>query len=205
MKNNIEDFVRVTMNLQESSRTGSNLVLSSGTLNNYTITNINDTVLTITSTGSWPQLWISSFDVTYYGLSPERTYAIRLPQYQTHGTVTSDMDWADAGDEVTLTATPEEGYHLARLYANRGAVTLTASAAASNQYTFTMPAEDVTIGAVFAEGDVTTGVLLNVPEDGETATNATPIYNLQGQRLTRLQRGVNIVGGRKRVKSEKKW
>jgi hypothetical protein len=63
-----------------------------------------------------------------------------------------------------------------------------------------MPAEDVTIGAVFAEGDVTTGILLNIPEDGETATNATPIYNLQGQRLTRLQRGVNIVSGRKMLK-----
>jgi hypothetical protein len=63
-----------------------------------------------------------------------------------------------------------------------------------------MPAEDVTIGAVFAEGDVTTGVLLNVPEDSATATNATPIYNLQGQRLTRLQRGVNVVRGRKVLK-----
>ena len=98
---------------------------------------------------------------------------------------------------MTLTATPQEGYHLSHLYANRGAVTLSPSATAINQYTFTMPAEDVTIGAVFAEGDITTGVLLNVPECNEA--NAAPIYNLQGQRLKQLQRGVNIVGGRKKV------
>ena len=195
-KSNVDNIVNVKMNLQDPTRSGSGVRVSSGTLVGDSITDVNATTLTVTSTGYWPQLWLSSLDVTYEGSAPQGTYAILLPQYQTNGSVTSDKDWADEGDVVTLTATPNEGYHLARLYANRGQVTL-APADASNQYTFTMPAEDVTVQAVFAEGDITTGVLLNEPEDSE-AHNA-PIYNLQGQRLKHLQRGVNIVGGRKKV------
>ena len=196
-KSNVYNIIGVKMNLQDPARSGSGVRVSSGTLVGDSIIDVNDTTLTITSTGYWPQLWLTSLDVTYEGTTPQGTYAILLPQYQTNGTVTSSMDWADEGDVVTLTATPDEGYHLARLYANQGTVTISPSAEAADQYTFTMPAEDVTVQAIFDEGDITTGVLLNVPEDSEA--HNTPIYNLQGQRLKHLQRGVNIVGGRKKV------
>ena len=196
-KSNVDKIVNVKMNLQDPARSGSGVRVSSGTLVGDSIIDVNATTLTITSTDNWPQLWLTSLDVTYEGSAPQGTYAILLPQYQTNGTVTSSMDWADEGDVVTLTATPDEGYHLARLYANQGTVTLSPSAEAADQYTFTMPAEDVTVRAQFDEGDITTGVLLNVPEDSEA--HNTPIYNLQGQRLQRLQRGINIVGGRKKL------
>ena len=38
----------------------------------------------------------------------------------------------------------------------------------------------------------------NVPAtDSQSASSSAPIYNLQGQRLSTPQRGVNIVGGTK--------
>ena len=195
-KRNVENIVSVKMNLQDPARSGSNVTASSGTVIGDSIADVNATSLTITANGSWPQLWLSSLTVTYEGTEPAGTYAIRLPQYMAYGTVTSDTDWADEGDVVTLTATADADCHLTHLYANRGAVTLTPSATSADQYTFTMPAEDVTVGAVFAEGGITTGVLLNVPEDSETA-DETPVYNLQGQRLRRLRPGINIVAGKK--------
>ena len=195
----MDNIVSVKMNLQDPARCGKDIAVSAGTLVGDTIINVNDTTLTITARGSWPQLWLSSLDVTYEGSVPYGTYAILLPQHLAHGTVTANYDWANEGDVVTLTATPDDDYHLSHLYANSGAVTLTASATAINTYTFTMPAEDVTIGALFAEGAVTTGVLLNVPEDSGTNSNAVHIYNLQGQRIKRLQRGINIVGGRRTI------
>ena len=199
-KSNVNNIVSVKMNLQDPARSGSDMTASLGTVFGDSIADVNATSLTITANGSWPQLWLSSLTVTYEGTAPTGTYAIRLPQYMTHGTVTCDKDWADEGDVVTLTATADADCHLTHLYANRGAVTLTPSTTAAYQYTFTMPAEDVTIGALFAEGGITTGVLLNVPEDDGTATTGKiPVYNLQGQRLRQLHPGINIVGGKKVV------
>jgi len=56
------------------------------------------------------------------------------------GTVTADKETAEAGETVTLTVTPAEGYRLKSLTANGDAVTGT---------TFTMPDEDVKVVAEF--------------------------------------------------------
>jgi len=199
-KSNVDRIVSVKMNLQDPARCGNDVRVSAGTLVGDTIINVYDSTLTITAQGAWPQLWLSSLEVAYEGSAPYGTYAILLPQHLAHGTVTSDHDWANEGDVVTLTATPDDDCHLKLLYANQGAVTLTPSATSIYRYTFTMPAEDVTVGALFAEGAVTTGVLLNVPEDSGNSSNDKPIYNLQGQRMKRPQRGINIVGGQKVVR-----
>jgi len=201
-KSNVDRIVSVKMNLQDPARCGNNVTVSAGTLVGDSVINVNDTTLTITAQGAWPQLWLSSLEVAYEGSAPYGTYAILLPQHLAHGTVTSDHDWANEGDVVTLTATPDDDCHLKLLYANQGAVTLTPSATSIYRYTFTMPAEDVTVGALFAEGAVTTGVLLNVPKDSGNSSNAKPIYNLQGQHMKRPQRGINIVGGQKVVRSK---
>ena len=72
-------------------------------------------------------------------------YTITISQ-TTNGTVTSNVQNAEAGDTITLTVTPDTGYSLD---------TLTVLDASSNPVTvtnnqFTMPASNVTVSATFA-------------------------------------------------------
>ena len=73
----------------------------------------------------------------------------------TNGTVKVSQAQACAGDEVTVTATPDEGYELESLTVKDGA---DAEVTVSEDNTFTMPATDVTVTATFKklpEGDAT--------------------------------------------------
>lgn len=72
--------------------------------------------------------------------APER-YGITIATVQ-NGTVTADKATATEGETVTLTVKPDIGYHLKSLMA--GDKTLT-----SAPYTFTMPAKEVTVSALF--------------------------------------------------------
>lgn len=72
--------------------------------------------------------------------APER-YGITIATVQ-NGTVTADKATATEGETVTLTVKPDTGYHLKSLMA--GDKTLT-----SAHYTFTMPAKEVTVSALF--------------------------------------------------------
>lgn len=72
--------------------------------------------------------------------APER-YGITIATVQ-NGTVTADKATATEGEMVTLTVKPDAGYHLKSLMA--GDKTLT-----SAPYTFTMPAKEVTVSALF--------------------------------------------------------
>lgn len=72
--------------------------------------------------------------------APER-YGITIATVQ-NGTVTADKATATEGETVTLTVKPDAGYHLKSLMA--GDKTLT-----SAHYTFTMPAKEVTVSALF--------------------------------------------------------
>lgn len=72
--------------------------------------------------------------------APER-YGITIATVQ-NGTVTADKATATEGEKVTLTVKPDAGYHLKSLMA--GNETLTRA-----PYTFTMPAKEVTVSALF--------------------------------------------------------
>lgn len=61
-----------------------------------------------------------------------------------HGTVTADKSSATAGETVTLTVTPDSGYHL-----KAGSLLAGDTVVAGN--TFTMPAKAVTITALFEQ------------------------------------------------------
>ena len=73
--------------------------------------------------------------------APVARYAVKIAE-MTNGTVTADKATATEGETVTLTVKPDEGYHLKSLMA--GDKTLT-----SAPYTFTMPAKEVTVSALF--------------------------------------------------------
>jgi uncharacterized protein with FMN-binding domain len=73
--------------------------------------------------------------------APVARYAVKIAE-MTNGTVTADKATATEGETVTLTVKPDAGYHLKSLMA--GHKTLT-----STPYTFTMPAKEVTVSALF--------------------------------------------------------
>ena len=68
-----------------------------------------------------------------------------------NGSLTADVETAQVGDTVTLTAAPDEGYRLkaGSLKVNGGDVALTDNG--DGTYTFTMPAGTVTVEAAFEE------------------------------------------------------
>ena len=72
-----------------------------------------------------------------------KTYAITLPEH-----VTANVSRAAKGDTVKLTVTPASKYALSTLTLSAGTLNETVSSSTLT-YTFTMPAEDVTVSASF--------------------------------------------------------
>ena len=94
-------------------------------------------------------------DVTVTATFKEKTepdpgptyYIITVDDNMTNGQVTASSATAEEGENVTLTVNPDSGYELWSLSvtdANGGSVPV-------NNYTFTMPASDVTVTATFTE------------------------------------------------------
>ena len=91
-----------------------------------------------------------------------RAYTIDIDANIENGTVTADRAFvaANADDKtVTLTITPVEGYVLDSLSVKQGyndVETTRGTGENANQYTFTMPAGDVTVTATFAHSNIET-------------------------------------------------
>ena len=89
-----------------------------------------------------------------------------------NGTVTSDYAAAPAGTTVTLTTTPDPGYYLDELSVWTGhGVTVTTTDQGNGVYTFTMPADDVYVGAKFKELEGYYRVNLGQYDNGTVTTN----------------------------------
>lgn len=80
---------------------------------------------------------------------PEAAYAITVDT-ALNGAVTADKTKAKAGETVTLTVVPAEGYELDVLTVDGVAVSVT-----EGRYIFTMPAKDITVTATFKAASVT--------------------------------------------------
>ena len=92
----------------------------------------------------------SNVEVTVEFVTPTK-YNVNLDAY-TNGSVSSDKATAAEGEKVTLTVTPNSGYVTQEVYVvdeTQAAETITSTDI--TKYTFTMPASDVTIGAIFAQ------------------------------------------------------
>jgi len=108
----------------------------------------------VTSDGDYYDLEISGGvnSTTYYTTAPDcsgEVYTITLDAGE-NGSLASSHETAKAGKTITITATPDQYFHLATITANDGAVELSGE---GNTHTFTMPASDVTVSATFAEDD----------------------------------------------------
>lgn len=76
---------------------------------------------------------------TPFDAEPGAAYRISVSQPE-HGTITASAESARAGDTITLTATPEDGYELTAYTVNGDAI---------EGDSFTMPEGDVSVSAVF--------------------------------------------------------
>ena len=102
-----------------------------------------------------------------------------------NGTVSATPETAHVGDTVTLTVTPAQNYKLATLTvtkSNSGTVDLTPAVNSDvNRYTFTMPADDVTVAATFADATYTITVADTLSsKDGFTSMIATATEGVSG-------------------------
>ena len=119
------------------------------------------------TSGSFP---MPAEDITFYvrlkeAETPDEptgtTYSIsRITS--TNGTFVVNANKADAGETVTITTSPNSGYKVSRVSVT-GA---TATKFADNVYTFTMPAQNVTVSVTFERGDYTVSLTNYSYDDG---------------------------------------
>lgn len=78
------------------------------------------------------------------------TYTVTLPSGSTKGSVTADVTAASAGDTVTLTVAPAANFTAAApVVAGISGTAVAVTPGSGNTYTFTMPAENVTVSVSF--------------------------------------------------------
>ena len=121
------------------------------------------------------------------------SYYIRILGSE-HGTVTADKTYADEGETVTLTATPDDKYMLKSITvkdADNNAVTVTNSS-------FIMPAGGVTVSAVFGirTANISVGgVGINVNNCSDILGDGTASYDFDTNTLTLTNANIEVKNG----------
>ena len=107
-----------------------------------------------TLTGSPVEISVTSGGSSGGGGAISGSYAVTVETAE-HGIVTADKKSAAEGETVTLTVQADDGYHLSSLTVTaKDGSTIQTSGAGNGKYTFTMPADSVTVRASFAAGAV---------------------------------------------------
>mgnify|MGYP004687973651 CR=1 FL=1 len=100
------------------------------------------------------------------GGSSSPSYAITAPDKAEHGTVTANRRYAERGDTVTITVTPDSGYVLESIFAtDKNGDELKLTDKGDGKYTFTMPGSKVEIKATFMEDNSVLNFFYDVPND----------------------------------------
>lgn len=110
--------------------------------------------------------------------APEAEYAVTVRD-DGHGTGSADPVSATAGTEITLTATPNAGYHFKEWQVMSGDVTV-------RDDKFTMPSDNVEIKAIFEEDAPPTPTEYTVTFDGNDGTPSVGSMTTTKQKLTSL-------------------
>ncbi len=110
--------------------------------------------------------------------APETEYAVTVRD-DGHGTGSADPASATAGTEITLTATPNAGYHFKEWQVMSGDVTV-------RDDKFTMPGSDVEIKAIFEEDapPTPTEYTVTVKTDGNGTASASHVKAVVGTEIT---------------------
>lgn len=145
-------------------------------------------------------------DVTINAEFEAAAHVINVSQVE-NGTVTASPNRANAGETITLTVMPAEGYILSELTVTTvdkssapssmrltGVENIETTKVNDNTYTFVMPDADINVNATFAMNQPTaiTDMGANVPGSGQR-------YNLMGQPVGPDYRGIVIVYGKKLI------
>lgn len=120
---------------------------------------------------------IKEFSITI-AKAPETEYAVTVRD-DGHGTGSADPASATAGTEITLTATPNAGYHFKEWQVMSGDVTV-------RDDKFTMPGNDVEVKAIFEEDVPPTPTEYTVTFDGNDGTPSVGSMTTTKQKLTSL-------------------
>lgn len=120
---------------------------------------------------------IKEFSITIVK-APEAEYAVTVRD-DGHGTGSADPASATAGTEITLTATPNAGYHFKDWQVMSGDVTV-------RDDKFTMPSDNVEIKAIFEEDASPTPTEYTVTFDGNDGTPSVGSMTTTKQKLTSL-------------------
>lgn len=120
---------------------------------------------------------IKEFSITITK-APEAEYAVTVRD-DGHGTGSADPASATAGTEITLTATPNAGYHFKEWQVMSGDVTV-------RDDKFTMPSDNVEIKAIFEEDAPPTPTEYTVTFDGNDGTPSVGSMTTTKQKLTSL-------------------
>ena len=120
---------------------------------------------------------IKEFSITI-AKAPETEYAVTVRD-DGHGTGSADPASATAGTEITLTATPNAGYHFKEWQVMSGDVTV-------RDDKFTMPGSDVEVKAIFEEDAPPTPTEYTVTFDGNGGTPSVGSMTTTKQKLTSL-------------------
>jgi len=120
---------------------------------------------------------IKEFSITI-AKAPETEYAVTVRD-DGHGTGSADPASATAGTEITLTATPNAGYHFKEWQVMSGDVTV-------RDDKFTMPGSDVEVKAIFEEDASPTPTEYTVTFDGNDGTPSVGSTTTTKQKLTSL-------------------
>ena len=101
-------------------------------------------------------------------------------------TISGELKQAEKGDTITLTVQPSLGYHLTSLTCTATEITgnqeIKISENSDGGYSFSMPASDVTISAVFSEGSaIPAGHTITFDAHGGIVTPATVQTNESGR------------------------
>ncbi|MEF3318615.1 SpaA isopeptide-forming pilin-related protein [Peptoniphilus grossensis] len=105
-------------------------------------------------------------------INKETTYKV-TPNIQDNGTVIADPNQnIKAGDKVTLTLKPNDGFVFSKLEVNSTKGTVQTNKVNDTEYTFTMPDSDVTVSVYFIKPQAETfSITVNQPQNGSITAN----------------------------------
>ena len=144
------DGTSMTVKVNGSAATASPAAIQTS-MSTHTITMDGNTTLTSFSITPEKRAYLKSIVIYYEEAAPATTYAINIGS-MSNGSVTASPNPAAEGVDVTLTASPADGYQLSTISATNHSTSAAISLSGSgNTRTFTMPAAEVDVAATFTE------------------------------------------------------
>ena len=125
---------------------------------------------------------VSGTQFSPYFVAEALDYTITVEDSE-NGTVTADKETANVGDTIQLTVEPKKGYHLDQITVTPE--TINQAVVVSDDYTFTMPADNVTVSATFAPNTYSYVFYPNDPEGTTVEGTMDPQTAVYGE-ITKL-------------------